>query len=278
MEILKKILVALLSIILVNLIVLLIINCTIKKTIINDIVLETIKNNSTNILMTNPKDKDESVLSNNDIVQEVIQSQEINELLNEYLDEMLSTLSDEKDIEELDTQKIQEDIIDYIKNNKEQLSEKIGVEITDEMIENAKDYSTEQDTSSAIKQYINNQKNNMSDQEKNILKMYKVIASTKLRIVIIISIIITIILIALIQKSLTNWIKNTSIALVISGLSAIIMSLILKLLIEGIMKTAIRTSTMMTIGIIVLIFGIIMYILYKIFKIKPKKEITNEIS
>ena len=153
MRIIKKVFIGFLTIILIDLIVLLILNLSLKKFIINDILIESIKSNNGIINVEN--NNEIPIIANNEIIQEVLNDELMKEDISDFIDEFIKSLSDE-DIEKIPTSELQQKVIDYVKNNKEELSKKTGVEITNEMIDKSVEQLNDVDTQKSINQQINN--------------------------------------------------------------------------------------------------------------------------
>ena len=248
-----------------------------KDFLYNDLLTSALKSNTT-VISTDSIERDAPpIIANKEIISEAIQDEEIKESLDEFIDELISNLTEEE-IENLDVEQLEEKVIEYVKNNKEKISEKTGIEITDEMIDESKQLIDEGDTKNAIEQEINNYKNSLTDEEKLALKVFNIIDSKKLRIILIIVIIVDLLLIALLQKSAYKWIKNLSHAMFMSGLSVIILSMSIKYLIANLTMIVVNPKNILTVGITTMIFGIIISIVYKLMTKYYIKENQNEVS
>lgn len=287
MKILKSIITSFLTLILTILISLLIVSITFKDLLIEDILYEGFKST---IINKDYKEKnttlddiitEDGVITDNDFVNEILESPEIKELVNKYLDKIITTIADENiSIDELNEFNLNQDMINYIKENKEVLSEKTGIEITDEMIEEASEKLEEIDTKKIVKQTVVNVRNNLSPQEKQLLKAYNFITSSALKIYLIIGIVIILLLIAIIKKSLYKWIRNLSNAMTLAGIGTLIMSKGLEIIISKMLQVqeTIKLESMSTLSMKVLICGVIVYIIYKLISIFIVKENKNEVS
>ena len=277
LKILKKITIGILNFLLIDLILFLILSCTMKDFLYNDLLTSALKSNTT-VISTDSIERDAPpIIANKEIISEAIQDEEIKESLDEFIDELISSLTEEE-IENLDVEQLEEKVIKYVKNNKEKISEKTGIEITDEMIDESKQLIDEGDTKKAIEQEINNYKNSLTDEEKLALKVFNIIDSKKLRIILITAIIVDLLLIALLQKSAYKWIKNLSHAMFMSGLSVIILSISIKYLIANLTMIVVNPKNILTVGITTMIFGIIISIVYKLMTKYYIKENQNEVS
>lgn len=274
MKIIKILITSLLNLLLIDLIVLLILNVTLKDFMINEVIIESFKSSGE---LLNNENTSGLLIMDNEVIEEALEDEEIKELLDEFIDDIIIDMAEdeskETNIEELETK-----VIEYAKENKESIKEKTGIEITDEMIDEAREKLDEGDTKKTLEQGINNYKNNMTKEEKTALKIFKFITSEKIRIIIVISIILNIILIAISQKSTYKWIKSLSRAMIISGISILILIMSFKYLIATLTLIVITPKNILSIGIIIMVFGIIINILYRVMTKYYIKEKTNEIS
>ena len=276
MKIVKKIFTGLLTIILIDLIVLLVLNMSLKDFIVKEILINSISTNN-ELLNVDSSNIENPIIANNEVIKEVLQDEQIQEDLGDFLDDFIKNLSDD-DIESLSTEEMQEEIITYVKEHKDELSEKTGVEITDEMIDKSNEMLEDVDTEKALKQERNNYKKNLTKEEKFAIKVFDFVNSVKLRMILIISIILDIILIAIIQRSTYKWIKNLSYSMTIAGLSIIVLAMSLRYVISTMTMVVINIKSITTLGIILLAFGIIIQIVYRLMIKYYIKENKYEIS
>ena len=276
MKIVKKIFTGLLTIILIDLIVLLVLNMSLKDFIVKEILINSISTNN-ELLNVDSSNIENPIIANNEVIKEVLQDEQIQEDLGDFLDDFIKNLSDD-DIESLSTEEMQEEIITYVKEHKDELSEKTGVEITDEMIDKSNEMLEDVETEKALKQEINNYKKNLTKEEKFAIKVFDFVNSVKLRMILIISIILDIILIAIIQRSTYKWIKNLSYSMTIAGLSIIVLAMSLRYVISTMTMVVINIKSITTLGIILLAFGIIIQIVYRLMIKYYIKENKYEIS
>lgn len=288
MKIIKKIIRLILTFNLTILISLLILSLTIKDALINEILYEGFKSTITsknysdgNVQTLDDIITEDGVITDNEFVNEILESPEIKDLVNRYLDKMINILADDNiSVDELNEFDLEQDMINYIKENKEVLSEKTGIEITDEMIEKASKKIDERDTKKVVKQTIENTRRNLTPKEKNLIKLYLFLISLKLKIYVIIGIIINLVLIAILKSSLYKWLKNLSESMVLSGIGTIIIKLSLEHFLYNIIRTnkTIKLTNINILSITVLISGIVIYIIYKIIDNRIGKEKNNEVS
>ena len=276
MRVIKKIIIGILDFILIDLIILLVLNCTLKTFLIEDLLVESFKSDS-NIIKGDESSNTTPFGIDSEIFEETLEDEEVKELLNGFIEDIINTMSDEN-MENIDMDELERKVIEYTKENKEAIQEKTGVEITDEMIDEASKRIDEGDIERAVNQELTNYKNNMTKEEKMAIKAYSIVTSEDFRLVILASILVNILLIALVQKSLYKWIRNVSHAMIISGLSLVTLAYGIKYLITTLTLLVIIPKDILTIGVILLVFGIIINTVYRLMTKYYIKEKKNEIS
>ena len=153
--------------------------------------------------------------------------------------------------------------------------------ITEEMITSTKEQFEGKDISKAFKQTLDNTKNHITKKEKVMLKGYKILNSNQFRMIILFCIALTIILIAMIQKSFFQWIRTLGIAITISGIILIAFNFILKQIVFSSTNSfIINTDSFLYSSLIIMISGIWITALFIIVSviISKRKEKKNEIS
>lgn len=259
MKTFKNILIGLFTLILINLICLLILSFNINNLLVNGVVKEVIK---TTITIDNT--------TNNEKVNELLNSPETEELINKYLDQIINSVTDDKEIDE---EEVKKDIIKYLRDNKEKLSEIAGKEINDTDIDNIE----KELENSHINENINNSSKIIPKTSKKVLKGYKSFISPKIQFILLILIIIDIVIIALLEWSIYKWIKTLSKSMITSGFLITLMSLIVMTIITVLSPIKIfKINSLLISGIIVLVIGIIILVLYNL--LTKKEEEVNEVS
>ncbi len=258
----KKLFISILFFILINLISAFIFSCNLKNVLIDGIIKETIKENivrrEENTGNFTIDEEKISELSEDERIQEILNSKEAQELMDKYLDLTVDGMLDEESLDEIT---IEEDLLNYLKENKELISEVVGEEVTDEMIDEAASGMETKEISNAIKKAIANNSRNLTTTEKTVLKGYKLFISLEFKLLILAIIIIDLFLIALLQKSYSKWIKTLGSALITSGIFVLIASVVVKLIVSyltgfinfNIISLIISGTTTTVIGIIILI-------------------------
>ena len=276
MSFFKKMLLGLLALILINLIGLEIISFNLKSILIDGVIKETIMVQLTSKDYNEPKYKipEEEInkITDNEQIRELLNSKEVQELLEKYLDQVVNDLTYEENIDDIN---LEQDMLEFLNNNKSTIEELVGKEITEDMIKDATDQLDTKDLSNSYKQTIINARSNMSDSEKMVLKGYSILISNKLRIIVFILIVLDLLLIALIQKSVYKWIKILGASLLISGIGSIIISFVVKIIVKSLASIdSFNMGNLLNSGIIISIVGILILIIYYLLNktINKKKE------
>ena len=275
MKIIKNILVAFLSMILVGCIFLLAISFNLKKILINGVIKETFVEqiipksyNEERVVITEEQIRE---ITDDPRIQEMLMSPEIQGLMEQYLDTTVNGLIDENNIDDI---ALEQDMLKFIKENRSVIEEKAGKEITDDMIEKAMEQVESKDMSRAYKQSIMNASRNMSSTEKEMLKGYRFLISPELRMIILVVIIIDLVLIMVVQASLYKWIATLAASLLISGVGTIAASIITKGIIRK--KTNFDNFDMSSLtqtGIIIALSGLVILTVYIVILKLIKKKV-----
>lgn len=271
MKILKKIVIAFLFLILINLITILAISYNLKDTLVEGVlkplVEENIKNQE-NYLLNEPIDI--SLDIDNSQLQKLLNSEEVKDLLEKYMDITIDGMTDEKMLDEISLEK---DIFDYLKNHKEELSNIVGQDVTNEMINQVAEEFEAKEKSKILKETIKNTEKNLNPTERIVIRGYKLFVSQTFKYIIIALIILDLFLLALVQLSLYKWIINLGIAMTTSGALLIIISLITRLIVKNVSGLeGFHLTNLQTMGIIILIIGLCVVVIYKLIMNLTKKK------
>ena len=276
----KKIVVAFLTIVLINLFCLLAISFNLKKVIIDGVIKETITQKITkkdqqegNFIIT---EETINQITDDERIKEVLQSKEVEELINKYLDITIDSMIDESSLDQIALEK---DMLDFLKDNKESLEKSLGQEITEEAISNTEKQLEERDWSRSYKQTIQNASNSLTTTEKTVLKGYKFIISNQFRWILLGLIVLDILLLSLIQKSIYKWMSQFSKSMLISGILLGIICIGVKVIVN--MNTnlpSFHMNSLLFTGIGMSCVGIVLMIIDSLLEKKIEKEKENEIS
>ena len=274
MKFLKNFFIGLLVLILINLMGVLMLSCNLKKILVDGVIKESI----TTSLMPNITNDGIQNISDNEKIQKILNDPNTQKLIDKYLDIVVNGLIDEENINELE---LEEDITNYLKENKEELSELTGEEITDEMIDETTKELKEQDLNKVVKETLENTNNTIGETEKTVLKGYKKFVSLEFRLTLIFLVLIDLLLIAILQKSFYKWIKLLGTSMITSGILVTIMAIAVKVIVTTLSPLkSFNTSSLLITSIVTTIVGIVIIIAYNIItKNIEKKEVEiSEVS
>lgn len=265
MNIIKKTLLGILVLFLTGLIILLTLSADLKNVIVNGVVMEIVKYQITNINYKAGNKEQNTIFeytTDDEKVNEILESKEIQELVSKYVDITIKSMTDEESIDQID---IEQDMINYIKENKKVIEEKTGVQISDEMIEQTKEEIEAQEINENVKIALKETKKNLTDSQKKTLKGYGLVTSTKLKVFLLVLIIIDSIFIFLLQRKDNKWIYVLGNACFSAGIGIIIMCIIVKVIVSRMSNIPLlNLSILIKHGLIELICGLLVMIMYKI--------------
>ena len=165
--------------------------------------------------------------------------------------------------EELENIDFEQDVINYLKENKDVIETSSGVEITDEMLNETKENLEARDFNKLVKQKIRNTSNNMTQQEKKVLKIYSFIISKKFKVFLGLLFLINSVIITILINPKHKVITNIGLSLLIGGLETIIMSYVLKLIIINYTNlTNFNIGSLINCSLIITIIGLIVILVY----------------
>lgn len=268
MKIIKKILILILTIININIVVSLIVSFNFQKVIVDGVVKETFKSAISSNNYKEPNIQiNESATSSKDLVttsderiNKILESDAIQELIQDYMDKTLKSLDNPEELENID---FEQDVINYLKENKDVIETSSGVKITDEMLNETKENLEARDFNKLVKQKIRNTSNNMTQQEKKVLKIYSFIISKKFKVFLGLLFLINSVIITILINPKHKVINNIGLSLLIGGLETIIMSFVLKLIIINYTNlTNFNIGSLINCSLIITIIGLIVILVY----------------
>lgn len=268
MKIIKKILIVILTIININIVVSLIVSFNFQKVIVDGVVKETFKSAISSNNYKEPNIQiNESATSSKDLVttsderiNKILESDAIQELIQDYMNKTLKSLDNPEELENID---FEQDVINYLKENKDVIETSSGVEITDEMLNETKENLEARDFNKLVKQKIRNTSNNMTQQEKKVLKIYSFIISKKFKVFLGLLFLINSVIITILINPKHKVITNIGLSLLIGGLETIIMSYVLKLIIINYTNlTNFNIGSLINCSLIITIIGLIVILVY----------------
>ena len=268
MKIIKKILIVILTIININIVVSLIVSFNFQKVIVDGVVKETFKSAISSNNYKEPNIQiNESATSSKDLVttsderiNKILESDAIQELIQDYMNKTLKSLDNPEELENID---FEQDVINYLKENKDVIETSSGVEITDEMLNETKENLEARDFNKLVKQKIRNTSNNMTQQEKKVLKIYSFIISKKFKVFLGLLFLINSVIITILINPKHKVINNIGLSLLIGGLETIIMSFVLKLIIINYTNlTNFNIGSLINCSLIITIIGLTVILVY----------------
>lgn len=270
---LKKMLIGLLTYILINLVFLLGISFTIKGVLIDGIINSgivkdvfssnfSIGNYNSDIDIGNNNTFINDILENKEVSSKLSEDEDLKKLVDNYVTLTINSVIDDNDNSEID---IEDDVINYITNNKSDIEKMTGKSITDEDIDKLKESFKDKEITKQYKDNISNTKNSFSEMAKSILKGYNFLISSKFKILVIVLILIVSLLIALVKWSYYKWIKNLSYSFIIGGISNIIIGLLGSYYVNNILKVSSSfVMPIINVGLIFSVFGLLVFVVYLI--------------
>lgn len=268
MKVIKKILIVILTIININIVVSLIVSFNFQKVIVDGVVKETFKSAISSNNYKEPNIQiNESATSSKDLVttsderiNKILESDAIQELIQDYMNKTLKSLDNPEELENMD---FEQDVINYLKENKDVIETSSGVEITDEMLNETKENLEARDFNKLVKQKIRNTSNNMTQQEKKVLKIYSFIISKEFKVFLGLLFLINSVIITILINPKHKVINNIGLSLLIGGLETIIMSYVLKLIIINYTNlTNFNIGSLINCSLIITIIGLIVILVY----------------
>ena len=277
----KKFLIGLITYILINLVFIYGISFSIKGLVLDTVLKESIiekifsdkfnVNNYNNNNSGGESTEINNIVGNKELIEKILNDKDTKELINKYVDTTIESISSDKEVDI----NIEEDIITYIKENKDIVEEVTGEKITDEQIDELSKELNDKSLSNAYKEKINETKSSFSGEQMNVLKSFGFVLSRNFRIILIILIIVNLLLIALIKWSLYKWISNFSYSFGFGGLFLSFVGLIFGYFINTVFKVNISYfNPMVNCGIVFIVIGIVSFIIYIVLnKILSKDDV-----
>lgn len=276
----KKIVLGILSFLLMDFIILLVLSIHLKDILVDGIMKETI---ISQVAKSNVNDNryvitEETInqITDDEKIRELLGTKEVEDLMNKYLDLTIDSLIDEDQIDQIE---LEEDIIEYLRDNKETLEKIVGQEITEEAIIQTENEIREKDWDVSYKQNLKNAGSQLSTQEVTLLKGYRTVVSKPFQIILISLVIIDLLLIAFVQKSWYQWIKTFGSSLTSSGISLIVMSIVFQIVLQRAARISqIMIYSLLKSSLIILGCGIVIVFVYQFFEKKVKRSDNHDLS
>lgn len=215
------------------------------------------------------------------IVEEMFEDEEVNDMVNQMVDEIFETMA--TDDGEISEETINS-IFDYVISNKEKIEEVTGQEIDLSSLEEVRNSDEFKNVTKELTESINESAESLDDTSKTAIKTYTYMVSNKCRLVLLGLIVLDLLLIALVQWSLYKWTSTLGKALTTSGLTLLLLYFIMNKFIEALLSEQditfnINTSSILTMGIICIIGGVLLVVIKLIIdNIVKNKKVDLETS
>jgi len=267
------------------------------KMVFSSFITELIGDVSTNIVnknfvSENNKDGDKVKIERNITLYELISSSEYKALLKnkevlnlvqKYIDITIDGMLDNKKLNDV---KLEEDIINFLLENKNSFEKEYNVKISDDDIRKLQ----EDNTLTIIKgNYVDNvmiASAALSNTEKSMLKFYLFICSTTSKIILSVLILVSAVLIIVLQKSFSDTFKTIGVNVLTSGIFTIVLGIILHFVVNksnnvdlglrfDLLKISITGLVATIIGILILVAC---FVIKKIINKHNMEEMYDDVS
>lgn len=235
-------------------------------------VSEFLKNSSTSTQIL------ETVGVNDEKIVEVIESEEVQEFIAEYADDFIEDIINGQSDDNID---LGDKILEYVREHKSEIEEIIDQPLDMTKVEEVVNSKEFDDISVGYNQVVEKANDFIPPEVTPVIKTVKFLMSDSFKGLMIVSSIIFIILIALLQWSLVEWIRTLGRILVICGISVFALTCILSLIYSGIanmfpLTFSFNFMTMFIGSVISFVSGLVLTSGYKLgVKIFNKKKLTN---
>lgn len=276
MKILRKIIVFFLSIFLSAFIICLFLSFAIKNVVQEEMFTSVIQET---VIPEVLEDVDISE-ENKQIINNILKEEEVKELFNDIVDEVIYVF--QSDGNQFSQEKI-DSVFNYIVENKTVIEGKTGLMIDTNEITNIMNSQEYKDISTQLTKSINETSSQLDSSTKMVIKSYGFIISNKFKGILLLGIGVVLLLIALVQWSLYNWLSTLGKALTSCGFTMIIlyfgMNYVLKtILTNAELNITIDAIKVLYIGIMSIIIGLILIVTRKIiYNLLSKKTASQEI-
>lgn len=277
MKILRKFLSFILGIVLSLLIGGLLLSFAVKSVIQEELIGGAIKEAFIPEIINNANLDDES----KETMEKLFEDKEVNDMVNSMVDEILTTMSSEDG--EVSQETI-DSIFDYVITNKDKIEEATGQEIDLSELEEVRNSEDFKNMTKEITESLNESVDSLDDTNKAAIKTYTYMVSDNFRLMLLGLIVLDLVLIALVQWSLYKWMSTLGKALTTSGLTLLILYFIMNKFIEALLSEQsitfnIDTSSILVMGIICIISGVVLVVIKLIIEkiLKNRQEENMEI-
>jgi hypothetical protein len=208
---------------------------------------------------------------------EMLNNEQSKELINGFFETMMNEISsDDIDSNSIDEYDIQGQMEKYMRDNKEELSNNTGQEITDEMIDQTFSQTGDGGFNQAIKELINNTKKNMSNEQKSALSSVSYFTSEKIQFYVCIALVVIVSLIVVLIWSPYKWLWNIAWAMVIGSAFPIGIGFLIDYVANSKFGLKVDVSPIQHLAFPILIIGFIIGVIYVIIDIVCKKKVKSD--
>lgn len=210
---------------------------------------------------------------------ELLKDKGVQKILQKYIDSAIAGVVDPNSLEDVN---LEEDLINYLIENKDELKRKYNIDISDEDIKKMQEDGTFKDIKENYIRSVETASASLSKFQKSLIKAYTFLCSTAFKILMIVLIIIDLILISILEGSLYKWINILGINLVTCGILNIILGIILHFSINGIiarLNLGLRFNMLKIslVGLIAAIIGGIFMVIYFVIKKMIEKNKSDDL-
>ena len=210
---------------------------------------------------------------------ELLKDKGVQKILQKYIDSAIAGVVDPNSLEDVN---LEEDLINYLIENKDELKRKYNIDISDEDIKKMQEDGTFKDIKENYIRSVETASASLSKFQKSLIKAYTFLCSTAFKILMIVLIIIDLILISILEGSLYKRINILGINLVTCGILNIILGIILHFSINGIiarLNLGLRFNMLKIslVGLIAAIIGGIFMVIYFVIKKMIEKNKSDDL-
>ncbi len=204
----------------------------------------------------------------------IMEDKDVQAFIEKYVDITLEGFSG-KDLNDVDLSK---DLIELIEEKKDMLNE-AGIEITDEDIAEFKSSEDYKNLNENYNKMFDDVTEDVNNSEMQFIKTFSFMGTKNFRVICLVLIFVSVVLIGLLSWSLFKWLLPIGIDCLISGVLTTGGGVVFYLLSAAVFKSYnIKTFSLFAFGFGLIVVGIIMVILYAIFKNREKKNELSEVS
>ena len=210
---------------------------------------------------------------------ELLKDKGVQKILQKYIDSAIAGVVDPNSLEDVN---LEEDLINYLIENKDELKRKYNIDVSDEDIKKMQEDGTFKDIKDNYIKSVETASASLSKFQKSLIKAYTFLCSSTFKIIMIVLIVLDLILISILERSLYKWLNILGINLVTCGILNIILGLILHFSISSIvarLNLGLRFNMLRIslVGLIAAIIGGIYMLIYFVIKKLLEKNESDDL-